>query len=547
MYPRFTKSKKSRHPTLQIVEGKREGTKVRQKIIASLGVVKNEKDKKRMVALADNLINKLEKEGFPIERKIRIKNLLHKKTVYDGFGIVVDRLMNITGLSKTINKIQGRNQFNLENVVKLIITQRISLPSSKLRTYERQEDHGFYGIELQQIYRAMDLLESINNDIQKQAFETILTYSSSVIDCFFFDVTTLYFESDNKDDLKNFGFSKDQKTHMVQIVLALVVNSEGIPLAYEVFQGNLAETKTLIPVLESLKLRFNIANVTVVCDRGMASKANVEALQNAKFHFIIATKLKTLSKKLTINNISDYSYLPNQDNISDSEKILFRTIPHPQYDNTTLIITYSPKRAAKDKEDRERLLEKLSNKLGDHSSNEASVKQLINNSGYKKYTNIKEGSAITLNQKAIDKDISWDGFHGIAVSNDANINATEALSRYKDLWHVEEAFRVAKCTLKTRPIFHWKPHRIRAHISLCFITLFFERFLELLLRKESIFLTPDKIRYALSGVHTTYFEDKSTKNSGRLPSMLSPDAENIFKILNISLNREAATSNESCV
>jgi transposase len=160
-------------------------------------------------------------------------------------------------------------------------------------------------------------------------------------------------------------------------------------------------------------------------------------------------------------------------------------------------------------------LEKLQKKLGE-ASNETTIKKVISNSGYKKYTTVKTGSLVTLNQKTIDEDAAWDGFHGIAVSNSAKLGIEQALSRYKELWHVEETFRIAKSTLKTRPIFHWKPERIRAHILLCFMTLFIERFLEFRLKQEGRALTPDRIRQALSGVHTMFFEEKGTAKQGKM-------------------------------
>nr|NGY94891.1 hypothetical protein [Neochlamydia sp. AcF84] len=177
-----------------------------------------------------------------------------------------------------------------------------------------------------------------------------------------------------QDEIKDFGFSKDQKYYMVQIVLALVVDVRGLPIAYEVFKGNLAETKTLIPVLEKLRNSFSIKNVTVVCDRVLASKQNIEALQNAEFHFVIATKLKSMSKKLKINDLSTYSPLSHQEAIIEKEKVLFRTMEHPQYKDTLLTATYSPNRARKDKEDRERVIEKFKKKLC-NSSDETSIKK----------------------------------------------------------------------------------------------------------------------------------------------------------------------------
>jgi transposase len=545
MYARLKSSKNSRNQTLQIVEGVREGKKVKQRIIASLGVVNNEKSLKKLLRLAQSLIQKIEEQGLPVNHKIEINKLFHTMTVYDGFGTVVGRLMELTGFSKIIRQAQGKNKFNVEEAVKLIIAQRLDLPSSKLRTYERQQEHGFEEIDLHHLYRTMDVVEQLSSKIQEQGFKSVCLTANYPVDCFFFDVTTLYFESVDQDELRDFGFSKDQKHHSVQIVLALVVDREGLPLAYDTFKGNLAETKTLIPVLETLRNRFSVQNVTVVCDRGLASSTNVQALQAAQFHFVIATKLRSISKKLKINDLSAYIPLPNQENIPETERVLFRTLEHPQYEDTLLIATYNPNRAAKDKQDRERLLEKLYNKITD-SPDEASIKKVISNSGYKKYTTVKTGSSIVINQAAIDTDAAWDGFHGIAVSNSAKLTTAEALARYRDLWHVEETFRVAKSTLKARPIFHWAPHRIKAHILLCFITLFFERYLELLLRQKNRPLTPDKIRHALSKVHTMHFKEEITEKQGKMESSLTEDAEKIFEVLGISAKRSTKMNGSCC-
>ena len=253
MYIRLKRSKKAKYPTLQIVEGIREGKKVLQRTIAHLGVIKGHDDLKRLKSLAEKLIQRLEKEGLQIDPKIEINKLMHKKTVCDGYSLVTNALMELSGFSSIITNAQGKQSFDLGEIVKLMIAQRFHLPCSKLRTFERQDELGFQANELQHLYRTMDAIEPLSINIQKQAFITASAYSNSKVDCFFFDVTTLYFESIVQDELKNFGYSKDQKFHSVQIVLSLVVTSEGMPIAYEVFEGNISETKTLIPVLESLR------------------------------------------------------------------------------------------------------------------------------------------------------------------------------------------------------------------------------------------------------------------------------------------------------
>jgi transposase len=538
-------SKKAKYPTIQIVEGFREGKKVKQRTVAHLGVVKSKKDLVRLKDLADKLIQRLEKEGLEIDPRVEVKKLRHKRTIYNGFNLVVEKLMSITGLDKIVELAQGKQRFNLLETTKLILARRFDCPCSKLRTYERQEDLGFSGIDLQHLYRSMDVIESVKEKIQQQAFEVAYQASEGRVECLFFDVTTLYFESTVQDDLRNFGFSKDQKQHLVQVVLALVINAQGLPIAYEVFRGNLAETKTLLPILKNLRNRFAIDDVTVVCDRGLASQQNVEALQQERFHFIIAAKLKALCKKLEINNLSNYQFLPGQETLPEEERIRFCIMDHPQYTDAKLIVTYSPSRAKKDQQDRKRLLEKLKSKLSD-SLTELPVKKLISNSGYRKYTRAGKEAKLILDEKAIEEDEKWDGFHGLSVSKGTSLSIREALSRYHDLWHIEEAFRIAKCTLRTRPVFHWVSRRIKSHVLLCFINLFLERFLEYLLRKNAVELTPDRIRYALSQVHATIFEDESRKLEGKMESMLSQDAEKIFATLGISTERGTTLGTTCC-
>ena len=543
MFVRLKSSRTSKHSTLQIVEGVRDGNKVRQKVVASLGVVKDISDLKKLRNLAKNLILKLEQQGLDPENKtLDFSKLIHRKTVFNGFQLVTDKLMDLVGFSGIAKRAQGKNRFNIEEILKLIILQRMDLPSSKLRTFERQTDHGFCGIELQHIYRTMDALEGFSEEFQKQAFEVAHNgVFKEPVDCLFFDVTTLYFESIEIDELRKFGFSKDQKHHQVQIVFSLVVNREGLPLAYEAFAGNVGEVKTLLPVLEKLRERFSIKKATVVCDRAMASVKNVAALRAAGFFFVLACKLRQLPERLHVNDLSFFTKLNENDKTEDA--VLFRTMDHPNYPDSTLIITYSPKRAEKDRKDRERVLEKMMNKL---SSGEGSVKKLISNAAYKKFTLVKKGSKITLDQKVVDEDIAWDGFHGITVSKGANLSVQEALGRYADLWRVEETFRITKTTLRTRPIFHWKPHRVLSHVMICFITLFLERTLELLLRRNNTPLTPDRIRYALSQMHSVVVEDKESKSIGKIESELTEDAKAICAVLGLPTTRSSVLKPASC-
>jgi len=273
----------------------------------------------------------------------------------------------------------------------------------------------------------------------------------------------------------------------------------------------------------------------------MASITNVAALQRAGFFFVLACKLKQLPDRLQLNDRSLFSKLNEND--KDEDATLFRTLDHPHYSDSTLIITYSPKRAEKDRKDRERLLEKMMGKL---SSKEGSVKKFISNAAYKKFTVVHKGSKLTLNQAAVDEEIAWDGFHGITVAKGANLSVRDALSRYSDLWRIEETFRVTKTTLKTRPIFHWRPHRVLSHIMICFITLFLERTLELLLRRAGTPLSPDRIRYALEQMHSVIVEDKDSGQEGYIESEITEDAKAICSVLGLATTRASMLKPVGC-
>jgi hypothetical protein len=556
MFVRLKKSARTVNPIVQIVENIRVGGKVQQKVIASLGSANSQESMDQLERLAHSLLDKLEAERkrqnsmFPDhdvknqprrvkqpDDLVKLSDLEHTETIHDGYKLAVDQLLELAGFESLIGIAKGRRKFDVGEILRLFLAQRLFSPASKLRTYERQNDLGFDGIELKHIYRAMDAIGKHSDAFQKQAF--LAAHGGlfkDPVECFFFDVTTLYFESVVQDDIRDFGFSKDQKHHSTQIVLCLVVNREGLPLAFETFKGNTAETNTLVPVMNAIRERFNVQNVTVVCDRGMASAGNLESLRSAKLQYVVACKLKHLSSTLKLNDLSTFEELSGD----DDDTVMCRALDHPKYTDTHLIVTHSKRRAAKDAKDRERLLDKIRSKMTSSSKGQP-IKKLISNNGYKQFVKIKGAGVLELNEEAIAAAASWDGFHGIAVSKDrGNLSVSEALFQYRGLWRVEETFRIAKSTLKTRPIFHWSPDRIRSHVLICFLTLFIERQMELLLRRRNTALTPDRIRRALGQIHHIKFRDKQRDQFGRMESTLTPDAKTICATLGISTRRQTS-------
>lgn len=564
MFVRLKKSAGTVNPVVQIVESYREEGKVKQRVLASLGSVQGESDLDRLNALARNLMAKIQQERtkqknlfensspLPLletrpnrsvpkkkasdEPQVKVENLQHKETVHDGFVSVVERLFSMTGLGNIAVHRPTRMAFDPLRIAKILVAQRFFNPTSKHRTFQRQKDLGINDLKLQQIYRGMDALVRSAELFQCCAFETTCRQGSlfkQKIECLFVDVTTLYFESVSTDSLRNFGYSKDQKYHCVQIVLCLIVNSDGIPIAYETFPGNTAEVSTVSPIVDKLKQRFDVKRITIVCDRGLASRENIEKLGSLGIGYVAACKIKHLPEALKLNDLSTYElFEKSQDN-----EVWVRRIQHPRYPDTDLIITWSKKRAAKDKSDRERIIKRLQDKLGKKQTSSPKVKKLVSNSGYCKFVEFSGDGQWSINEAAEAKAASWDGLHALAVAKSSQLSNAAALAQYRNLYRIEEAFRVSKSYFEIRPMFHWTPRRIEAHVLVCFISLFLERYLESVLRSQKKLLTPDRIRHALQGAHSIHFQDTITGRCGVMESTLSKDAREIFEALSLPVKR----------
>jgi transposase len=273
----------------------------------------------------------------------------------------------------------------------------------------------------------------------------------------FYDVTTLYFET-FKEDAENFkkpGFSKDNKPQQPQIVIGLVVNQDGYPIAIDIFPGNTFEGHTMIPVLRKLQKAHGIKTLTVIADAGMLSQSNIEEIENAGLTYIVGARLGNMPTD-KLRQISK--------NLNKTEGVYYRgALPRG-----ILVCDYSQKRANKDRSDRKKQLKKAEY-------------QIENPDKIKKRTRfvMEESKAkIKLNQGLIEKDELREGIKGYHTNLEFTENSL-IIQRYKDLWHVEKSFRIAKSDLQARPIFHRKKDSIETHILIVFVSLCLTKSIEL--------------------------------------------------------------------
>jgi len=332
---------------------------------------------------------------------------------------------------------------------------RLANPLSKRSTVSMLAKDFGADINLNKVYRMMDTIEEkVISKIQRKSFASTNSLLKGRVSVAFYDCTTLYFESFKPDELKENGYSKDGKFNQPQVVLSLLVTEEGLPLGYEVFPGSTFEGNTLENALNKLKNKYNLEDIIVIADSGLMSKKNIEKIEKLGLSYIIGARLKNMNNK-------------------DQKKIL---------EGISLVKGALHKRAYKDKKDREEAIEKLKVKL----SKSKNPKSFLSNYGYKKYIKCEdEGMKVYLDESKLSEEEKWDGVSGV-LTNVEDMSKAKIIENYKGLWQIESCFRVQKHDLKIRPIFHWTPRRVKAHIGICYMAFCCQQYLRyrLKLQKE---------------------------------------------------------------
>ena len=289
---------------------------------------------------------------------------------------------------------------------------------------------------------------------------------------------TLYFESESEDDLRRIGFSKEGKIARPQIQLGLFTTLEGYPLSFEVYEGNKYEGHTLIDILKKFQDKFQLKNKPiVVADRGMLNNANIAYLEENNYKYIIAAKTKSISNELkeqitnltfindgTIHEITINKTIKYKEKIDDDT-----TIVKSINVNQRLILSYSSKRAKKDKYNRDKALQRLEEKI---NSTKNITKKDLKLSYYAKYINLDDNDSnitFNINNQKIIEDAKLDGIKGF-ITNDFTLTPNEIIEHYNNQYDVERAFRISKTDLKIRPIYHRLETRIKAHILISFVS-----------------------------------------------------------------------------
>lgn len=466
-----------------LVESYRDGKKVRQRTLLSLG----RSDDNKLDALA----HAIGKHTQLLSALELAKEVSVDKTYILGPLLIVQRLFQITGLDKALARVSEKHpklEFDLQKTVFTLIAARFVRPASKLATFEallptlypKLVDHE---LELQHIYRTMDLLAEHKDDLEGSLYWHNRDLLNAKVDIVLYDLTTLRFEStrEDLDHYRRFGFSKEMRSDCTQIILGLLVDEHGIPLGFEVYPGNTFEGHTLKDIVEKMRKKFKVGRFIFVADRGLFSKDNLVELKglDSASEFIVGMRLDHLRKR------ADELYDLNRFQMVSEDFRLYETT----HGADRLIVTWSKVRAERDRKVREDIVAKLRTKLAKAKT----PKSFVSNSNYRRFLKgLDKGGTPALDEEAIALAQKYDGFFGI-ITNVKDKPAMTLLAQYKELWRIEDAFGELKGTLRARPIFHWTDDRIIGHLTLCFLAHLLEAYATHALRSTADMLTAKAI------------------------------------------------------
>ena len=382
-----------------------------------------------------------------------------------------------------------------------LVIARIVEPVSKLDSIRVLGELGISGVSKDQIYRVLLKIKKwdYRKTIAQLCREKRQISDYSVL---LYDVTTLYFETPSEDGKRVPGLSKERRLEP-QIVIGLLVDQKGFPLSLQMFSGDTAETKTIVPVLESFRREYGLSNVTVVADAAMLNQGNLKSITENGFSYIIGSRQHKMP-------FSIEEYLKAYKRPVDLA--IIESVVEKDGCEQRAIYQYSAKRARLDLNNIEKQVKKAQNII-------AGVGQLKKN----KFVRLDLHKKI-LNQTLIEKAKALAGFKGYITN--LNLPALEIINYYHDLWHVEAAFRMSKSDLRARPIFHHKEDSIEAHLTIVMASMAVSKIME-----EQSGMAIKKIVKLLEPLRTAILVNKATGLRSEIPPHIPKDCLHLIEKL----------------
>ena len=481
----FARVKKSgRYEYLQIVENNKISGKVRQRVIATVGRLDQLQAKGGVETLIRSLSRFSEKTLLVLSGKVDVT----AHAVKIGPALVFERLWKELGLNTIIKGLlaERKFKFDVERAIFLTVLHRLFESGSDRSCEKWRRDYAIAGVDdiaLHHTYRAMAFLGEVLNDqdgatpfsprctkdlVEEAMFERHRNLFTG-LELVFFDTTSIYFEGKGGDTIGRFGNSKDHRSDRKQMVVGAILDNNGHPICCEMWPGNTADVKSLLPVVERLKHRFGIERFCIVADRGMISADTIAVLEepDSNIAYVLGARMR-LVKEIrgeVLSRAGRYREVHPEGTHSKAPSPL--AVKEVMVEGRRYVVCRNSRQARKDAAARQAIIEALEERI------KSNPKGLVGNRGYARFIKVSKGG-MSINQKKIEEEARFDG-KWILRSN-MDLSAERLALKYKELWQVEQVFRDVKSVLDTRPIFHKLDETIRGHV--------FCSFLALVLRKE---------------------------------------------------------------
>ena len=510
----FARVKKSgNHQYLQIVENRKIKGKVIQRVIVTLGRMDQLQEKDRIETLIQSLSRFSEKVLLVLSGKSDVSASAQKI----GPTLIFERVWEELGIKKVLQELLSDRKFDfdVERAIFLTVFHRLFVSGSDRSCDKWRRDYVVEGVEklsLHHFYRAMGFLgEEVADQADATPFAPRCTkdlieegmFSErrdlfTGLDLVFFDTTSIYFEGEGGETLGHKGHSKDHRPDLNQMVVGVVIDSHGKPVCCEMWPGNTPDVRTLLPETERIRARFHIAQFCIVADRGMISADTIRKLEEKEIPYILGARMRKVNeiKGDVLSRAGRYREVRQEGTSSKDPAPLM--VKEVSLDGKRYIVCFNPKQARKDAQDRQAIIDSLSEKI------KTNPKGLIGNRGYRKYLKIDRNS-VSIDQAKIEYESRFDG-KWVLITN-ADLSADQVALKYKELWQVEHVFRDVKSVLENRPVYHQRDENIRGHVFCSFLALVLRKELDRRLRAAGHHFEWADIKQDLKSLQQVVIED----------------------------------------
>ncbi len=503
---------------LQIVENRREGKKTLQRVIATVGRLDRLRQQGEIEPLVRSLSRFSEKVLLVLSGQ---SDDLHATAKKIGPALIFERLWKELGMGQVLRELlpQRKFEFDVERAVFLSVLHRLFVSGSDRSCDKWHRDYvlqGVEGLSLHHLYRAMAFLgEELDDQSDRTPFSPRCTKDLveealfdrrrdlfSGLDCVFFDTTSVYFEGEGGQTLGRPGHSKDHRPDCNQMIVGVILDHSGHPVCCEMWPGNTADVRSLIPVIARIRSRFEIGRFCIVSDRGMISEQTMAWLEKEKILYILGARMRRVREinEDVLSRAGRYREVyPEGGSPKEPSPLKVKEV---MIEQRRYIVCLNERQARKDAADRRAILEALQEKI------RSNPKSLVGNKGYRKYLSINRDS-VSIDRKKILEEERFDGKW--VLKTNTGLGAQQVALKYKELWQVEQVFREMKSILETRPIYHQRDETIRGHVFCSFLALVLRKELDRRLEKAGHCFEWADIKQDLKSLQEIVIEDNGKR------------------------------------